>query len=866
MFNIQSLKVNHNRDSSLSQHRIYLFLFLLSGIAGLIYEVLWVRQFAKIFGSSTYGVTIVLTSFMLGLSLGAWVIGKIADTLNENRLIRLYIILETAIGGYALLLPFILKWAETIYIGFYQIYHPGTLFFYGFKIMLAFLILVIPTSLLGATLPVMSRYIIREKKWISLNVSQLYAANTIGAIIGTIATGYMLIPNAGIRLTNFIAVGLNFTVAAVFRYVSRRSATSTSTWREKQTGTAGTQVSHPLGMVQKAVISAFLISGGAAMFYEVAWTRTLSMILGTTTYAFTTMLAAFLTGIGFGSILYRWIPSSISKIRLFSILQGIIGLTVLMTIPAFEKLPFLFLTFNMHWGDTWLNLQFIRFILAFLIMIVPTLAMGILFPVVSSLFIDWTSHVGSRLGKAYAWNTTGAAAGAALAGLVLIPGIGMQKTIIFGAVLNIVAGLGVYMVRIEISLFRRGLVSAAIVLTGLLLVLNIAPWAPKIMSSGPYIYSSQYEKVLDRYRKATREDKTIPQISEWKIWEMVMKQYRLLYYKPGITSTVAVMERDDGVRFLTIDGKTDASTGMKSDMRTQTIIGQLPLLFHNNPEEVLIVGLGSGITAGSVLTHNVKIVDCAEISPAVIEAATFFANANHNALKDKRLRIIPQDARNMLLTSKKEYDVIISQPSNPWIRGESSLFSMEWYSLVNKHMNKGGLFLQWVPSYLMDETDLKIIFHTVRSVFPNLTLWSSGSAGDLILVARKGLPLRLDYNLISQKIKHEKIRQDIIRTGLNPMLLPFRLFVMNEKKLSIYLYGSLKQPLSKNTDDRLITEFSAPKWIAINHNVDRFLDPELIHGKVRDVMAIMDNIKEEDFLHILDRKARDKEGVIKQEG
>ena len=305
---------------------------------------------------------------------------------------------------------------------------------------------------------------------------------------------------------------------------------------------------------------------------------------------------------------------------------------------------------------------------------------------------------------------------------------------------------------------------------------------------------------------------------------------------------------------------------MKSDMRTQTIIGQLPLLFHNNPEEVLIVGLGSGITAGSVLTHNVKIVDCAEISPAVIEAATFFANANHNALKDKRLRIIPQDARNMLLTSKKEYDVIISQPSNPWIRGESSLFSMEWYSLVNKHMNKGGLFLQWVPSYLMDETDLKIIFHTVRSVFPNLTLWSSGSAGDLILVARKGLPLRLDYNLISQKIKHEKIRQDIIRTGLNPMLLPFRLFVMNEKKLSIYLYGSLKQPLSKNTDDRLITEFSAPKWIAINHNVDRFLDPELIHGKVRDVMAIMDNINEEDFLHILDRKARDKEGVIKQEG
>ncbi len=844
---------SNNGDKAIRfrMYHLYLCLFLFSGTAGLIYEVLWVRQFTVLFGASTYAVTIVLTSFMLGLGLGAWVIGKLVDSLKENRLMRLYVTIEIAIGAYALLLPFALKWAETVYVHFYQIYHPGPLVFYGFKVALACLLLVVPTTLIGATFPVMSRYVISEKKMISIKVSQLYAANTIGAIIGTLMTGYFLLPSFGIRFTNLIAIGLNFLVAAVVLSVNSLSAT-------KKSGTTNEAVTANgpcrLTKVQRMIVRGFCLSGAAAMFYEVAWTRTLSMILGTTTYAFTTMLAAFLLGIGLGSLVYRWIPTSVPRIWLFSILQAIIGFSALLTIPFFEKLPFLFLSFHMRWVNTWVDLQLMRFLLTLLVMIVPTLAMGILFPVVGSLFIERTTHIGSRLGKAYAWNTIGAAAGAALAGLVIVPFFGMQKTIMVGGIVNLAVGLGVYLFRSDFSLKRRVFLSTGSALALTILLITIAPWAPKIMNSGPYMYASQYEAALERYRTAAEQTVSTTAESGWGIWEMAMDQYELLYYKTGIMSTVAVMERNDGVRFLTINGKTDASTGMKSDLRTQVMIAQIPLIFHEKPDEVLVVGLGSGITVGSVLTHDIREVDCAEISPAVIEAANFFADANHHALDDKRLRIIPQDARNMLLISKKSYDVIISQPSNPWIKGESSLFSVEWYNLVHEHLRRGGLFLQWVPAYLMADTDLKIIIHTLRSIFPHLTLWSSGSAGDLILLARKGLPLRVDYNLLNQNMKHDNIRRDIFRTGIDPNLFPFQLFVMNGEKISDYLYSGLDRPLGKNTDDHLLTEFSTPKRITRARKVNRFLDPEGIHGDRKDLLAITDHIEKGELLRMLDGK------------
>ncbi|MFW6137541.1 MAG: fused MFS/spermidine synthase [Spirochaetota bacterium] len=831
---------------------LFLLLFTTSGAAALIYEVVWVRQFTHLLGASSYAVTIILAAFMAGLCLGALIIGKKSDRCDEKRLFKTYVIIEVGIGVFALMLPIFLELAKSIYVSFYQVYSPGILIFNGFKLGIAFLLLVFPTVLIGATLPVMSRYIIRVKDRISVTVSRLYALNTIGGVLGAICAGYFFIPALGVRLTTQVAVGLNFFVAGSFYFINAVVISRKN--RVYQTHVHINEADPASTPIQKSILAAFCISGIAAMFYEVAWTRTLSMILGTTTYAFTTMLATFLVGIALGSAVYNLIPRSFSRVSLFVLLQLVVAFSVLFTIPLFEKLPFMYLYLHRRWMNSWMDMQFMRFVMAALIMLVPTLALGTLLPTISSIFIEKTGHLGRRLGKAYSLNTLGNVMGAAAGGLILVPLIGMQKTIMVGAILNLAGGALILLFRKTTSPLRRSLEVACAGAGALFLIIVIGPWDSKIINSGVYVYASRYQKMLDEYNKISKKKESIPQATNSKLLEVAMRQYRLLYYDAGVASTVAVMQRDDGVKFLTIDGKTDASTGSKSDMRTQVMIGQLPMLFHENPDKVLVVGLGSGVTAGSVLTHDIRVVDCAEISPSVIEASRYFSDVNHNALDDPRMKIIPKDARNMLLTSEKMYDVVVSQPSNPWISGESELFSLEWYQQVSKHLYRNGLFLQWVPTYYISKQDLKIIINTLRSVFPHLTVWSSGSLGDLIFIAKKNSRLRIDLPALMEKLKNRKIRNDILRVGLDPSSLILDLFVMDEQDLTGYLYKGNGRPIPKNTDDRLITEFSTPKQLVRHKKVKRFLKPRHLHGDPDSLLRILKNTDRERINKLLIEK------------
>lgn len=851
---------------------LYLFLFgvfVVSGGAGLIYEVVWVRQLTKVLGASSYAVSIVLVAFMAGLGLGAWILGKTADRLHEAGLVKAYIALEVGIGCYALFFTTLLDWAEVCYISFYQQFNPNVFNFLLLKLAIAFLLLVIPTTLMGATFPVLSRYLVRKKSAASLEISWLYAANTLGAIGGTLAAGYFLLPSLGIYLTTMIGICLNLTAAlGLFGFqllVKGGNNIFATTPVVRQCSQKDS-----MSLFQWGIAIGFGLSGVAAMFYQVAWTRTLAMILGTTTFAFTTMLATFLAGLVLGSVTYGLWPKSFSRSRLFVLFQLIAGFSVLLTIPFFEKLPVLYLSLHGARVTTWLDMQGLRFVLAAAVMVIPTFALGATFPVVTSLLIDNLGHMGQRVGKAYALNTLGAVIGAATAGLILVPLVGMQQTLIFGAMLNLLVGLGVTLLIKETPFVWR---MSTIGIAGLLAtvtVIYIQPWAPHIINSGVYLYANQYQDMEVRFRALEAEQGKSSGLSTWDIWEIAMKQYDLLYYNPGATATVAVMERKDGVRFLTIDGKTDAGTGGKSDMRTQVMIGQLPLLFHEHADKVLVVGLGSGVTAGSVLTHDVRQVDVAEISNGVIEAAGFFSEANHHALADPRLHIIPRDARNYLLTEEEKYDVVISQPSNPWIIGEASLFTEEWYRLVKEHLDNGGLFVQWVPSYLMDDRDLKIIANTLRTVFPHLTVWRSGSVGDMVFLAHKGSPLQIDFRHYLQEIKQEKVAQDISRVGLDPRELILEQFVMGEKDLMPYLYANLKKPLSVNTDNFTTIEFSTPKQLILGNNVSRFVDPQKRQLNADALMKVIsDNSKDvfEVYLHTiidnwdleLDRKMTEKE-------
>jgi len=669
--------------------------------------------------------------------------------------------------------------------------------------------------------------------------------NTVGALVGAGLAGYVLLPTLGAHAAGIIAVAVNFAVGSGFWLVHRLAATSPGI-------ESLTQSSGPVGVaagpsprfsaLERALVLAFAASGFASMLYEVAWTRTLTMILGTTTYSFTTMLVTFLLGIALGSLLFGALQRLGTPKNLFVWIQSLAAFSVLLTIPLFEKLPVIYLTLHGFLPGSWMAVQVLRFALAALVMLVPTCALGATFPIVSAAFVGDTTVIGRQLGRVYAMNTVGTVLGATLGGLVLIPALGMQATIIAGAITNALAAVLVILADPNASLKRRLIPAMAVSATFALGIASLRPWSPLVMNSGVYVYADRYQQMLSRVEAATQGELDLRGRNARELWEMAMKQYELLYYGTGQTATVAVMQRSDGVRFLTIDGKTDASTGGSLDMKTQILLGQLPLLFHPRPDKVFVVGFGSGMTVGSVLTHDVRVVDCAELSGEVMAASRYFDEVNHSPLDDDRTQIIQRDARNVLLTTADCYDVIISQPSNPWIAGQSNLFSLEWYQLVAKRLNRGGLFAQWLPAYYMSPQDLKVVMHTMRVVFPNATVWTSGAMGDVILIAKNGSELQIDCEVLKQRLMRPVVFTDIQRTGQDPLLLTFETFVMNEDELGMFLYGDLESPIRLNTDDHLVTEFSTPKQLARHQVVQEFATPDQLKGNPRSLARIITNL------------------------
>lgn len=830
-------------DRSIPTHllgHLFLLLFALSGAAGLIYEIVWVRQFTLVLGASVYAVTIVLAVFMSGLGIGAWLMGKVADRFGERQLVHSYVLLEMGIALYALAFPLLLALGQGAYAAFFQSCQPGLWAANALRLVIAFLLLIVPTSLMGGTLPVLSRYVVRTQTRIPVTISWLYGVNTLGALLGTMAAGYVLLPALGVRQTTLVAVAINIGVAIAFGGLvrwARRVHTDTA-----PAPAAADTAAPRLSVVEKGVVAAFAISGFAAMLYEVAWTRTLTLILGTTTFSFTTMLATFLLGIALGSVLFaRW-QRLARPMALFIGLQFVVAFSVVVTMPLWERLPLVYLSLHRMAVTSWTGLQCLRFVLAALVMLLPTLALGATLPAVVAILVPRTDILGRRLGGVYGLNTLGSLLGASIGGLVLIPAVGMQQTILLGAVLNFLAGALVLLLWSQPAVHRR-VATFALATAGLVVgIALVRPWSPWLLTSGVYVYADRYHQVIDRVEAAGGEA-GLAQLGTWELWRLAMEQYELLYYQPGRTGTVAVMQRRDGVRFLSIDGKTDASTGASHDMKTQGMLGQLPLLFHPAPDKVFVVGFGSGVTVGSVLTHPVRLVDCAELSGAVLQAARYFADVNGRPWTDPRLRLLERDARNVLLTSPERYDVVISQPSNPWISGQSSLFSLEWYQMVREHLEADGLFVQWLPAYHMAGHDVRVILHTLRTVFPHVTAWTSGAEGDVVLLAKRDGRLWIDCQQLQARVRRPAVEADLLRLGFTPAELPFSAFVMNEEELDAFLKAGPTPP-ELNTDDRLITEFSTPKQLVRAHVVERFASAIRLQGKPASLRPLLRNLSE----------------------
>lgn len=783
--------------------------FLLSGASALVYQVAWVRHLTLILGATSLAVSTVLTAFMAGLALGSYLAGRWID--RRGRPLVVYAALELVIGAYALLLPWVFQGMAPLYEWVWAQFHPQ---FYTFSLLrfgLAFLVLLVPTTCMGATLPVLAKFYALAPGRFSLNVNQLYAVNTTGAVIGTLAAGFFLMPQLGLAHTVLTASATNFGLAALLAWVvlaarpPQRAALLASSWRETAP-TEGQDI--PMRpAIQRFLLASVALTGFCALALEVAWTRVLSLVLGPSVYAFSIMLATFLIGLALGGfavarLLARWRPRVLAF--LFG-LQLAIGLAVFGSLLLFGQLPFWYAFLYFRWDvssfDSGLTLQFA---LAFVVMLMPTLMMGGMFPALIHAFDAERARAGRSVGRLYAGNTLGAIVGAFAAGYVLIPWLGIQGTVVLvvGAYLALAAATG-WLAGRGWAL-RVGLALAA----GAMVALWLPTWNPMAMSSGMNHYAWWLKPDGWDDQRAyvpTRDD-----------FNRYVENMEVLFYREDVDTTVAVARElnvpPQSLGDQTVDsvllinnGKIDASSHY--DMPTQILSGHLgPLLHPGQPRNALVIGLASGTTAGSLLHHPIDALDVVEISEGTVKASHYFDNVNGHPLDDARTNLAVNDGRNHLLVTPQRYDVIVSEPPNPWISGPANLFTREFFELAAARLAPDGVFVQWVQLYAMSSENLKALLKTFHGVFPHLFVFSGLVQSDLLLVGARG-PLTLDLDTLQSRMARTDVAHDLARIGLTTVADLLARFRLGSEEVA-RLYDA-HTPL--NTDDNALIEYAAPR-------------------------------------------------------
>lgn len=774
--------------------RVLVPLFFVSGATSLVYETLWGRQLHLVFGTSQAAIATVLAAFMSGLALGGWLMGRVADGIR--RPLRLYGLLEAGIGLYALLFPTLLSLAEPVYLSFWRWKEPSPAVFAGFQLVLVGVLLLVPTTAMGATLPLLARFVTTRLSLAGRRIGLLYGVNTAGAVVGTFLAGFILLPDLGLRATTWVAVGGNLLLGIAALLLSRRVDREIPPPVEADLET-------PSPPPDLALLCVAGLAGFAALVYELAWFRLLTLTLGGSAYAFSLMLLAFLAGMALGGgvggaaadrALVRFgRPGPLVGLAL---VQAGVGLVSYAMMWGYGELPFLYVRLyglaeeaeSLFWPA--------QLFLAGALMVPPTLFMGATFSFAVRCLVARPHRLGDPVGRIYAVNTLGAILGSVTAAFVLLPNVRVVGTVLAAAGVNglacAVAGVtawGASVRRTRAALLAA--VAGPAVAWGLM---NLAPppWDPLLMTAGMYKYVVE---LADRSRT--------------HIYEYSVNPYELLFYEEGLSSVVTVARtRETGNIWLANNGKVDASTTV--DMPTQVLVADYPFFFGRDLRTACVIGLASGVTAGAVTLHpGLETIDVVELEPAVFRASHFFDAYNHRPLEDPRVRAIANDGRNhLMLTPPATYDVIVSEPSNPWLTGVSNLFTHEFFLEARKRLKPGGIWSQWVQIYGMGTAEVLSLLRTFSEVFPHVMVFASIEEADLVVLGSDA-PLDLDLRTVEDTLAAnpalaEEMRLIDVKDPVD-LLLRYQLDTEGVR--------SATEGVPLNTDDNMLVEFEAPRHL-----------------------------------------------------
>ncbi|MBD3867459.1 MAG: spermidine synthase [Acidobacteria bacterium] len=770
---------------------IILLLFFLSGATALVYQVIWLRQLILIFGSTLFATSSILATFMGGLALGAFLAGRSMDRSGRAPL-QVYGLLEIIIGVYALLVPFLFQALTPVY---QMVWNSGgsdsQLLLNLAKFAGIALVLLPPTTLMGASLPVLARAVADDPERIGGNVGTLYAINTFGAVAGTFIAGFVAIPSIGVRDTLWLTAAVNLTLGIVALIAGRTRAS-------RETGPGPSQKRSPrLTRPVRVALIAFGVSGFGAMVLEVAWTRALSMVLGSSIYAFSLMLLAFLLGLAGGGAFFSRLlkrrPGLDAGILLACLFSGS-GILAFTTAYILQVLPRIFGLVYFEFAPTANQWYLVQFGFCLLVMFPATFAFGGIFPSVLQLHARDLENVAGSVGTVYASNTVGTILGAACAGFLLIPGLGVLDSVIFVAAVQILLGIGMVLLVSRAATGTRRVI-AVVLLAAVAAVFVLRPgWDLRLMNSGVYV------------NLVTQADD-----ADWDEFEStIYENNEVVYAREGMTAAVMVgYEPAFENYYLSVNGKVEAST--HGDMETQLLAAHLPLMLHPSPRDVMLIGLASGITGGAATAHPIESLRIVEVEAAMEEAARVFDRQNRNVLDDPRTTLSINDARNELVFSPNTYDVIISEPSNPWMTVASNLFTEEFFALSKVRLRPDGIFCQWVQNYNLGGEELRSIIGAFRSAYEHVLLFETFGGVDNLLLGSDS-PILLDLPRMESRMNELTVRMDLARVDLRRTADILRLFRIGTREIDILAEGA-----PRNTDDNARVEFAAPKAIYINN-------------------------------------------------
>jgi spermidine synthase len=750
-----------------------------SGAASLIMEVAWSRKLSLILGNSHQAVATVVAAMMTGLFLGSLLASRWLHRIPN--LVLAYGKLEMGIGIYGALTPLIFTLLGWLLGPLYSLPGPAFLFV---RFLLVFLVLLPPSAGMGATLPVATAAISTNPSGkpteSGLAGGRLYGLNTLGAFIGTLAGGFLLLPGLGLLKATLTGAATSFAVGGVVWLLSGSLFAGA---RRRKAETVAEKAA-PEGL--PLVLPLYAASGFIAMVYEIVWTRVMAPIAGSSVYSFTLILAAILAGIGAGSlVLSTGLGRRIHPGRGFVVGQILLGVTSFASLWGLKSFPNMMLSVAArHASDpqAFLLWEFLAF---GAIVLPPALLLGALFPFASRLLQSLQEQGGAEVGRVYAWNTAGSLLGSLAAGFFLVETLGSRTTLGIASLASLY--LGVAGLILAPGRIFRPVAGAAAILLALVIPFFNPAWDLYMMTTG-------VSQLLRNIRKLG-DSASVDQI----IATAQAPDVHVLFHKEGKTSTVTVV-REWMDRWLRVDGKTDASTSA-ADMLTQSLLGHIPFFFAPDPKAVAVIGFGSGVTAHAALTHPVKVVDIIEIEQQVLEAAPFFADVNGKPLEDPRHRLIVDDARTALTYRPQRYDIIISEPSNPWMAGVNNLFTTEFYTLVKRRLNAHGIFCQWIQSYEMSDETLKVLLDTLTDSFPHVHLFGSYMGSDLIFIASME-PIALAPGAEKVFPDAPAVAADLLKVGVG-----------NVADLGLLYTSAVSRPAEgglRNNDDNSLIQYRAP--------------------------------------------------------